>query len=150
MEADVTASTLPATLDFQVPVGSTVATRVLQTRRDGDDVVVVVEVSQEEWELIDLVMYFNLLWDRRNPGTVSGTGAVQIVMQLDPSLADRIEGDDVITALSALPLDDQLRSTTSWYGLEVTEAVELPPELADKGEVRQGFTTTWADELATR
>ena len=140
---------LPAPLEFQVPSGSIVPTRALDAGREAGAVVLLVEVGQEEWEMIDLVMYFNLRWDRRNPGEVSGTGAVQILMQLDPALADRV-GDDVFAVLSAAELDDELRSTDSWYALEVTEAVALPPDLAAKGEVRQGFTTTWRDELAQR
>ena len=142
--------TLPGPLEFQVPVGAVVPTRVLDAGRDGDVVVLLVEVGQEEWEMIDLVMYFNLQWDRRNPGDISGEGVVQILLQLDPSMVNRLDGDDVYSALAALPLDDELRSTTSWYGLEVTEEVPLPPVLADKGELRQGFTTTWRDELASR
>jgi len=113
-------------------------------------VMLLIEVGQEEWEMIDLVMYFNLRWDRRNPGEISGDGAVQILMQLDPALASRASADDIFATLSAAPIEDELRSTTNWYGLEVTEAVPLPPELAAKGEVRQGFTTTWRAELATR
>lgn len=141
---------LPAALEFQVPSGSTVPTRVLDAGREANAVVLLIEVGQEEWEMIDLVMYFNLRWDRRNPGDISGDGVVQILMQLDPALVERIDGDDVFASLAGAPLDDELRSTTSWYGLEVTEEVPLPPELAAKGEVRQGFTTTWREELASR
>lgn len=141
---------MTASLEFQVPLGVTVPTRVLDATRVDDAVVLLIEVGQEEWEMIDLVMYFNLRWDIRNPGEISGDGAVQILMQLDPALAGRITGDDVLAELQALPIDDELRSTTTWYALEVTEAVPLPPELAAKGEVRQGFTTTWRTELANR
>jgi hypothetical protein len=142
--------TLPHALEFEVPSGSIVPTRVLDAGRDGTAIVLLIEVGQEEWELADLVMYFNLQWDRRNPGEISGDSAVQILMQLDPALADRIDGDDVFAVLSSVSLDDPLRSTTSWYGLEVTESVALPPDLAAKGEVRQGFTTTWRRDLASR
>lgn len=146
----MTSLDLPAALSFQVPSGSVVPTRMLDAGRDGAAVVILIEVGQEEWEMIDLVMYFNLLWDRRNPGEISGESVVQILLQLDPALAGRFDGDDVLAVLSAADLDDAVRSTTSWYGLEVTEAVPLPPDLAAKGEVRQGFTTTWKSELATR
>jgi hypothetical protein len=127
-----------------------VPTRVLDATRVDGAIVLLIEVGQEEWEMIDLVMYFNLRWDVRNPGEISGEGAVQLLMQLDPALAGRLAGDDVLAELQALPIDDELRSTTNWYALEVTEAVPLPPELAAKGEVRQGFTTTWRAELANR
>lgn len=143
-------TSLPGPLEFQAPVGAIVPTRVLDAGRKDGAVVLLVEVGQEEWEMIDLVMYFNLLWDRRNPGEISGEGVVQILLQLDPSMVSRVDGDDVYAALTAVPLDDELRSTTSWYGLEVTEEVPLPPELADKGELHQGFTTTWRQELASR
>lgn len=145
----VTSGDLPTALEFQVPSGSLVPTRVLDAGRDGDAVVLLIEVGQEEWEMIDLVMYFNLLWDRRGPGEISGDAVTQILLQLDPALAGRV-GDDVMASLTGVDLDDPLRSTTSWYGLEVTEAVPLPPDLAAKGEVRQGFTTTWRTELAAR
>jgi hypothetical protein len=97
----------PGSLEFQVPIGVTVPTRVLDAARVDGAVVVLIEVGQEEWEMIDLVMYL-------------------------------------------LPIEDELRSTVNWYALEVTEPVPLPPELAAKGEVRQGFTTTWRAELAGR
>lgn len=141
---------VPVALDFQVPSGTIVPTRVLDARRGDGAVLLLIEVGQEEWEMVDLVMYFNLRWDRRNPGEIGGDGTVQILMQLDPALAGRLAAGDVVHALAALPIDDALRSTTSWYGLEVTEAVPLPPALAAKGEVRQGFTTTWREELAAR
>lgn len=139
---------LPAALDFRVPVGAIVPTRVLDASRVDGAVVLLVEVGQEEWEMIDLVMYFNLQWDRRGPGEISGDGVVRILLQLDPELVDQVDSDDVYDLLAARPVDDDLRSTARWYGLEVTEAVPLPPGLADKGEVRQGFTTTWRAELA--
>jgi len=146
----VSASELPAAFEFRVPSGSIVPARVLDATRADGAVMLLIEIGQEEWEMIDLVMYFNLRWDRRNPGEISGDGAVQILMQLDPALASRASADDIFATLSAAPIEDELRSTTNWYGLEVTEAVPLPPELAAKGEVRQGFTTTWRAELATR
>ncbi|MGB0114880.1 MAG: hypothetical protein WBP59_16800 [Ilumatobacteraceae bacterium] len=137
-------------LEFRVPIGALVPTRVLDANRVDGAVVVLIEVGQEEWEMIDLVMYFNLDWNCRHPGEIVGDGIVRILMQLDPALVDRVVSDDVYAELAALPVDDELRSTKNWYALEVTEAVELPPSLADKGEVRQGFTTTWRAELATR
>jgi hypothetical protein len=143
-------SSLPTALDFRIPSGSLVPTRVLEERRDGAAVLIEIEVGQEEWETIDLVMLFNLRWDRRNPGEISGDTAVRILLQLDPALVASVDGADIVDTLAALPEDDDLRSTTSWYGLEVTEEVALPPALAAKGEVRQGFTTTWRDELAAR
>lgn len=145
-----TSTELPAALEFRVPVGAIVPTRVLDASRVDGAIVLLIEVGQEEWEMIDLVMYFNLRWDRRNPGEIVGDGVVRILLQLDPDLADRVTGDDVYGLLVALPVEDDLRSTVNWYGLEVTEKVSLPPELAAKGEVRQGFTTTWRAELATR
>lgn len=143
-------STLPSALDFRVPNGTIVPTRVLDASCVDGAVTLLVEVGQEEWELIDLVMIFNLQWDRRGPGEISGDGIVQILLQLDPSLAARVVTDDPVGQFAALPVEDELRNTTSWYGLEVTEEVALPPALAEKGEVRQGFTTSWRTELADR
>ena len=138
---------VPSALDFQVPAGTLIPTRVLDASRVDDAVVLLIEVGQEEWQTIDLVMLFNLTWNCRNAGDISGNGTVRILMQLNPKLADRISTDDVMAELSTASIDDELRSTTSWYGLEVTEAVPLPPALAAKGEVRQGFTTTWRTDL---
>lgn len=146
----VTSTDLPAALEFRVPVGAIVPTRVLDASHVDGAVVLLIEVGQEEWEMIDLVMYFNLQWDRRHPGEIVGDGVVRILLQLDPELVDRLTSDDVYAVLAALPVEDDLRSTVNWYGLEVTEAVPLPPDLAAKGEVRQGFTTTWRSELAAR
>jgi hypothetical protein len=144
------AAELPAALDFRVPVGAIVPTRVLDASRVDGAVILLIEVGQEEWEMIDLVMYFNLQWDRRGPGEIGGEGVVRILLQLDPALADQVDSDDVYALLAARPIEDELRSTVNWYGLEVTEDVPLPPELAGKGDLRQGFTTTWRAELAAR
>lgn len=138
---------IPTAFDFRIPSGNLVPTRLLELRRDGDAVLALIEVGQEEWTLIDLVMLFHLAWDKRNAGEISGDGAVQILMQLDPELAAGVDDDDLAATLLAAPVDDDLRSTDRWYGLEVTETVALPPELADRGEVRQGFTLTWRDAL---
>lgn len=136
-----------APLDFRVPAGNIVPTQVLELSATHAGVLATIEVGPAEWTLIDLVMLFNLLWDRRTPGEIEGDGTVQIVMQLDPALADRVDRHAPLDSLTAAPIEDDLRSTTSWFGLEVTEAVAMPPDLAAKGEVRQGFTTTWPEEL---
>lgn len=133
-------------ITFRVPSGLPLPARLLDARRHDDEIRVTIDVGQEEWQTIDLVMLFNLAWDKRNPGEVSGENVVRLELRLDPRLTEQWSGgDDVAGALTALDADDELLSTANWYALEATEAVALPPSLADTGELRQGFTTYWAD-----
>lgn len=133
-----------------MPVGRALPARVLDGSVDGDVVVLTIELAHDDWEMADMNMLFHLEWNDRNEGEIVEGGDVQIDMQLSPSLAGAanavIDGGDVASAIAGLDREHPLRSTSSWYALRVTEQVPLPPDLAQKGEVRSGFTTKWLDE----
>ena len=42
--------------------------------------------------------------------------------------------------------DSPLLSTESWFALTVTSEVDLPPELAAVGSLREGYSTRWATD----
>ena len=108
-----------------------------------------VEVDTETWEFVDMLMLFNLYWDKRNPGQVSGTKPVQISMFLDRELYAKLESSgELLTDKSAFiqaGAMHPMRAVTAWFATEVTEEVELPDELKKMGTVREGFTTHWRD-----
>jgi hypothetical protein len=108
-----------------------------------------VELDTETWEFADNLMFFNLYWDKRNPGRISGTKPVQISMYLDPALyKDLSAAGNLLTdknAFMAAKSDHPMRTITAWFATEVTEEVELPESLKGKGTLREGFTTHWKD-----
>jgi len=106
-----------------------------------------------EWETIDLLQLFNLRWDVRHDGAVSGGQPVQIVVALDPEIdAGELPGtpDELAAFVAAAGARDEQpwRDSQRWFALEVTEQIDLPAELAALGEVRSGFTTSWGDAPA--
>ena len=122
---------------------------LLEFKHTGTGVEMMVELDQETWESADLLMFFNLNWDKRNPGTISGTKPVQISMFLDRELYKKLkESGDLLTdktAFKEAKPDHPMRGTQSWFATEVTEEVDLPAELQSMGSVREGFTTHWRD-----
>ncbi len=113
----------------------------------GSTVQLTVEVDSATWEFVDLLMMFNLTWDKRNAGSISGEKPVQIVMFLDFELYSRLKESGNLAAVKenfvALAKDHPMRSTKAWFATEVTEEVDLPEELKAKGTLREGFTTHW-------
>lgn len=109
-----------------------------------------IEVDPETWESVDLLMFFNLQWNKRNAGTISGTKPVQISMFLNRDLYTKLKSSgDLLadkTAFMNANSDHPMRATTAWFATEVTEEVELPEALRGKGTLREGFTTHWKDE----
>lgn len=105
----------------------------------------IVEFAPDDWETIDMLMLFHLGWDERHDGSVSGTRPVQVEMRLDPEVAAATGPLDGPDELAALADDHPARNQANWYALNVTEAVDLPPELAGAGDVRSGFSTVWSD-----
>lgn len=120
---------------------------LLEYTNTGSGIELTVEVDTETWEFVDLLMLFNLHWDKRNPGKISGTKPVRISMFLDRDLYEKLKGSgDLLAdkdAYMAADLMHPMRSVTAWYATEVTEEVELPEELKNLGTLREGFTTHW-------
>lgn len=138
------------TVEFWIPAGRALPARLVDGSIDGDVAEVTIELDQEEWEMADMTMLFHLQWNDRNPGEIVEGNGVRVRMRLTPGLVATmrdVAGDDadVVGALAGLDREHELRSTLSWYATEVTEEVPLPPSLADRGEVRSGFTTRWHD-----
>lgn len=104
----------------------------------------------EQWEMIDLLQLFHLRWDARHEGVVSGDRPVTIEIRLADDV-DRAPLPDDPAALAAFVAAaggrdvEPWRDAQRWYALNVTEEIDLPPELATLGEVRSGFSTVWAD-----
>lgn len=140
---------MSAAVEFQLNEFATVSAAATSARAESDTVVLTVSVEPAVWEQIDLLQLFHLGWADRLDGEVSGTGPVEIDLRLDPAVAAEAgdlpaEAEALSTAIANGPA--ALREHTSWYALSVTEAIDLPPELAELGDVRSGFTTVWADQ----
>lgn len=135
-----------STVEFQLNEFATVAATAISARAEGGTVVLTVEVDPAAWEQIDLLQLFHLGWADRLDGEVSGTSPVQIELRLDQAVATDLPTD--LDGLAATIADGPapLRENTSWYALSVTEAIDLPPELAKLGDVRSGFATVWSDQ----
>jgi len=122
---------------------------LLEYNHTGSGVELTVEVDPETWESADLLMFFNLAWNKRNPGTISGTKSVQISMFLDRALYTKLKASgELLTdrvAFMTADLEHPMRATSAWYATEVTEEVDLPEALKDKGTIREGFTTHWRE-----
>ena len=132
-----------------MPMGVALPARILSGSIDGDLVELTIELAHDDWDMADTNMLFHLQWGDRNDGEIVEGGDVRLEMRLAPGLVDEaraLAGDDLGAAVAALDADHPLRRTDSWYAMRVTEEVPLPPALADKGEVRSGFTTKWNDE----
>lgn len=122
---------------------------LLEFKHTARGVELTVELDQETWESADLLMFFNLRLDKRNPGTISGAKPVQISMFLDRQLYEKLKSsgnllEDKNAFMTADP-EHPMRGTASWFATEVTEEVELPEGLREKGTLREGFTTHWKD-----
>lgn len=137
--------------NFYLPVGPGYTVTLLELKHDNGHVAVRIEVTPEVWESIDMIMMFNLTWNNRNQGSVSGDKPVQIVMMLSKELyLELMASGSLITDASTFieaPKDHPMRKTNQWYAIEVTEEVALPPDMADLGTLREGFTTTWKKEF---
>jgi len=121
--------------------------KLLEFHHKDGGIELTVELDPETWESADLLMFFNLDWDKRNPGKISGTKPVQISMFLDRALYQELETSGALLtdkhAFMTAKADHPMRQTTAWFATEVTEEVELPEELKGKGTLREGFTTQW-------
>lgn len=143
----------PATdsICFTIPAGTEYCGALLEYQHSGNQIRAVIEVGPETWESIDLIELFKLRLDVRNPGRISGTKSVQLVIVLDPKIYEELN------ASKALPADQRAflatdakhpaRSALNWFATEVTEEVDLPESLKSMGSLREGFTTKWKDTL---
>lgn len=124
---------------------------LLELHHTNNRIEATVEANPEVWEFIDLLMFFNLFWDVRNQGAVSGSKDVQIKMILDKNIYQSLlDANQLITDKKSLiesPSDHPMRKTVNWYATEVTEEIDLPDNLKELGSVREGFTTKWKEEL---
>ena len=59
---------------------------------------------------------------------------------------DPRQAGERLAELSAAGDDSPLLDTESWFALSVMSEVDLPPELADAGWLRMGYSTTWATD----
>lgn len=136
---------------FYLPSGVGYEVLLLDFKHENDRIFVRIEASPEVWEIIDLVMLFNLKWDNRNPGSVSGEKPVELVLFLDKDLYDKLKASDCLLTDVEMFLqaenDHPMKSTVNWFVTEVTEEVNLPEYLKEMGSLREGFTTTWKDEF---
>lgn len=136
-----------AEVAFRIPSGAELPAVGLSAGGTGADLRLLIEVDAEHWPTVDLVELFHLGLMVRGPGGVSGDGPVQIELRPAPAIVDRLADVTLPDDLAGLDEDDPLLSVMNWYATEVTEEVELPPALSDTGELRQGFTTSWREEV---
>lgn len=146
---------IPLPLEFRLGSGAPLPARALGSRLVDDVVELTIEVGPEQWSMIDMVMLFHLEWSNRHDGEIVEGGDVQIDLRLDHALVGELQplvdpadltGATIAEVVAGLDDEHPLRDPQSWYALRVTESVPLPPSLADKGEVRSGFTTVWNDD----
>lgn len=135
------------TVWFKLPIGATYAATILEYKVKDQSVEATIEAGPEEWEYFDMLMLFNLKWDVRNEGSISGTKPVQIVMYLDQEIFQALTEADNLAInreeLKEVDEDHPLLNPFNWFATEVTEEIDLPPHLKALGTVRQGFTTHW-------
>jgi hypothetical protein len=123
---------------------------LLELRHIDNRLEATVEASPEVWEYVDLLMFFNLRWDVRNEGSISGTKTVQIKMVLDKNIYQSlVSSGQLLTDKNAFiesPSEHPMRGTSNWFALEVTEETDLPDSLKELGSLREGFSTKWKDD----
>lgn len=136
--------------EFYVPVGVGYPVQLLDYKHENGRISAVIEVTPSVWETIDMVMLFNLTWNNRNEGSVSGEKPLEITMVFSKELYKEMKASGTLLTESSSFLaagkDHPMKSTTNWYITTVTEEVDLPDHHKAMGTVRQGFTTKWKEE----
>ncbi|BAN00381.1 YbjN domain-containing protein [Ilumatobacter coccineus] len=142
----------PQHLPLRLPIGAPFPVDVIDATPSLSRYVIRVRVSRDTWSTIDELELFNLVADARKPGSLTGSGDVEIELRLVdalvPDVIRRVAGLDPVDGVAELAeLGDEAPAliTESWFATNVTEQVPLPDDLADSGELRQGFSTRWAD-----
>jgi hypothetical protein len=124
---------------------------LIQFTLKDESIFIVVDISPEVWEYVDMNMFFNLTWNNRGPGEVSGSKPVQLGMYLGKDVyKELVNYGNLLTdaeSFLAAPPEHPMKGTKNWYVTQVTEEVDLPPELQDKGSLRSGFITDWKQEF---
>lgn len=136
--------------EFYVPAGVAYPVLLLEYQHKDDQISAKIEVTPAIWESIDLVMLFNLTWDNRNEGSVSGEKPLEITMMFSKGLYKEMKASGTLltdsSAFLAADKDHPMKSTKNWYITIVTEEVDLPEDMKAMGKLREGFTTKWKDE----
>ena len=115
------------------------------------------QVTQEIYARIDQESLFNLAKQARGPlmgGAFEPDKPIQIraALRLDqvPNLESSGKSVDALAQyvlqLNHHLVDNPIFNTESWCALSVTQEVQLPPELAETGEVNIGYSTIWREK----
>ncbi len=115
------------------------------------------QVGMDTYRRIDEDSLFNLKPEARNPmaGDDFDPGRdVEIEASLDSDVlallntwADSAEqAASYLGGLAETQPGNMLLATKSWYGLYIKQEMPLPPSLSEHGEVKAGYSTTWAHE----
>jgi hypothetical protein len=143
----------PISLPIRLPIGAAFPVDVIDAEPSLSQYRITIQVPFDTWDTIDVFEAFNLKNEVRGQGQITDEGDVRIELRLAddlvPDLIDRIAHltpRDGVLELAKSGDDSPALVTESWFGLHVTQAVDLPPELQQPGnEVRSGFSTSWAD-----
>lgn len=131
--------------------GESFDAEVVSVERDPSGVLAVTfHVDQETWTQLNKAEAFHTERSRRvgdiegnfEPGSPIAIEAILddlVIESLDLFGVDEAELEARLTATKLEGLDEFLLSASSWWAGTVTQEVELPPELADKGSIREGF-----------
>lgn len=143
--------TTSPTIEFMLNPYAAYSMTLIEFQHINNRIEVTVEAKPEVWEYIDLLMFFNLGWDKRKEGTISGTKPVQVKMVLDKAIYNSLESTNQLltdpNVFIESPKDHPMRGTANWFALEVTEETDLPESMKSLGTLREGFITTWKEEL---
>jgi hypothetical protein len=142
----------PISLPLRLPIGAPFPVDVIDAAPSLSRYVLRLRVDAETWSTIDELELFNLTADARKPGSLDGSTGVEIEIRLGDAFVTEVvqlvaglEPADGVAELADLDASADALSTESWFALNVTEQVPLPDDLADSGDLRQGFSTVWAE-----
>ena len=125
---------------FHAPAGLEIPAQLVEV----GDTCVVVELSPETWETVDVLSLFHLQPANRQPGLISAGVAVRIELWRAPDAgpSNPAELAELLLSCSITDPANALLSTATWYALTVTEEryAQGPARLAT------GFATRWRNE----
>lgn len=142
----------PIELPLHLPIGAPFPVSVIDAEPALSRYTIRVRLSSEQWATVDGLELFNLMPEMRHPGHVEGTDGVEVELRLADELVRDVvtaiagmDPADSVAEVAALDPTSPVLSTESWFATTVTEPVALPDDLAEHGELRDGFSTTWND-----